>query len=364
LESYTDDQLWKIVNQYIGQDGYIDTKKVIITFAEVDNVITDPDTFDNVIGSDSLISLQNQYIILEKYTLDQGQDDYRYVTNNSKVIILPTAPSSFSNYADGQYFYFVDTDYVAKLNSSTSSLTPTLDYKVFVGRSNLKFQYRHNASEANRIDPGVSNIMDVFVLTMGYDILFRQWLNNVVLVKPLPPSTDELNNTFAPKLNLIKSISDEIIYHPAKYKVLFGAKAEPHLQAQFKVIVNSSLVISDNDVKTQILTAMNAFFALDNWDFGDTFYFTEMAAYITQQLSPAIVNFVIVPTATTLASGGLFEISAGPDEIFISGATINNIDIVSAITPSIINSTGSITAVSNTVSTQSLTSSVYGTTNV
>jgi hypothetical protein len=91
---------------------------------------------------------------------------------------------------------------------------------------------------------------------------------------------------------------------------LFGAKAEPHLQAQFKVIVNSSLVISDNDVKTQILTAMNAFFALDNWDFGDTFYFTEMAAYITQQLSPAIVNFVIVPTATTLTFGGLFEISA------------------------------------------------------
>ena len=156
----------------------------------------------------------------------------------------------------------------------------------------------------------------------------------------------------------------QIIYHPAKYKVLFGAKAEPHLQAQFKVIVNSSLVISDNDVKTQILTAMNAFFALDNWDFGDTFYFTEMAAYITQQLSPAIVNFVIVPTATTLAFGGLFEISAGPDEIFISGATINNIDIVSAITPSIINSSGSITNVSNTVSTQSLTSSVYGTTNV
>jgi hypothetical protein len=168
--------------------------------------------------------------------------------------------------------------------------------------------------------------MDVFVLTIGYYTLFRQWLNKVVLIKPLPPSTDELNNKFAPKLNLIKSISDEIIYHPVKYKVLFGAKAEPHLQAQFKVIINSNLVLSDNDVKTRILTAMNSFFALNNWDFGDTFYFTEMAAYITQQLSPIIVNFVIVPTATTLAFGGLFEITAGPDEIFISGATINNID--------------------------------------
>jgi hypothetical protein len=78
LESYTFDQLWKIVNQYIGQDGYIDTKKVVLSFAEIDDIITDPDTFDNLTGSGTSISLQDQYIILEKYTVDQGQDDYRY----------------------------------------------------------------------------------------------------------------------------------------------------------------------------------------------------------------------------------------------------------------------------------------------
>lgn len=364
LDSFTFDQKWKIVNQFIGEDGYIDTKKIVVTFNDVAGVLQDPETFDKVVlSADS--TLQSRYIILEKYTVDQGHEDYRYVSNSdSKVIILETKPLTFSGYKDGQYFYFVDSDSVAKFDANTSTAVPSLDYRVFVGRDHLKFQYTHNASDVNRIDPGVSNIMDVYVLTNGYDTLFRQWLNGALSYKPLPPSTDELNNSIAPKLNLIKSISDEIIYHPVKYKVLFGPTAENHLQAQFKVITNSSLVLSDNDVKTQILAAINKFFALNNWDFGDTFYFTELASYVTQQLSPNIVNFVIVPTGNALSFGGLFEIKAGPDEIFISGATIDNIDIVSAITPSILNSTGTVSAVSNVVSSQILTSSAYGTTNV
>jgi hypothetical protein len=60
----------------------------------------------------------------------------------------------------------------------------------------------------------------------------------------------------------------------------------------------------------------------------------------------------------------LFEITAGPDEIFISGATISNIDIVPAITSSLINSLGNITLKSNAVAIQALTSSAYGSTNV
>ena len=109
---------------------------------------------------------------------------------------------------------------------------------------------------------------------------------------------------------------------------------------------------------------MNNFFALGNWDFGDTFYFTEMASYITSQVSPAIVNFVIVPAGNSLSFGGLFEITAGPDEIFISGATIDNIDIVPSITSTIINSIGNITVKSNAIAIQALTSSAYGSSNV
>ena len=366
--SYSFNQDWKIVSQFIGADGYVDTKKIVITFNDKTgtDTVNDPETFNNLaVPEDSSLAPQIRYVILEKYSVEMGQDDYRYVSNDdSKVVILSTQPKSFSNYKDGQYFYFVDIDTVAKYIASSSSIVPTLDYKVFLGRDKLKFQYTHSASESFRVDPGSSNIIDVFVLTQGYDTVFRQWLNGVVSERPLPASSDELHTNIAPKLDLIKSISDEIIYHPVKYKVLFGEKADKDLQAQFKVIVNSSLVVSDNDVKTQILAAINKFFALGNWDFGDTFYFTEMASYVTQQLSPSIVNFVIVPTGSTLAFGGLFEITAGPDEIFISGATIKNIDIVTAITPTIINSLGDVTLKSNVISRQALTSSAYGTTNV
>ena len=367
IQPFTFDQNFKVVSEFIGMDGYVDTKKIIVTFADKSNtnVVGDPDGFSNIVISPTA-NVTTQYVVLAKYTIEQGQDDYRYVDNSNNIVIILASQASlnaFSNYVNGQYFYFIDTDTVAVLNKATSTLVPSLAYKVFKGRSNLKFQYKHSASDQSRIDPGVSNIMDVFVLTVGYDRQFRQWLAGAVSTMPLPPSSDELNNALAPTLNLIKSISDEVIYHPVKYKVLFGASAAPEFKAKFKVIINPSVVISDNDVKTQILAAMDTFFALDNWNFGDTFYFTELATYVMNQLTPNITNFVIVPTGNTQSFGGLFEITAGPDELFISGATVDNIDIVTAITSTTINSLGNISITSNVVANQALTSSAYGSTN-
>ena len=134
--------------------------------------------------------------------------------------------------------------------------------------------------------------MDVFVLTKSYDITYRQWINGANIDEPLPPSSDELYNTLAPSLNLIKATSDEVVYHPVKYKILFGSAASADLRASFKVIKTSGQVISDNDVKSQVIIAINQFFALENWDFGDTFYFSELSTYVMTQLSPNISSFV------------------------------------------------------------------------
>jgi len=367
IQPFSFDQRFKIVSEFIGQDGYVDTKKIVVTFADKDgtDVVSDPDGFDNVVLS-STADPTTQYVVLEKYTVEQGQEDYRYFDNSNGTLIIlanQTAMKSFSSYTTGQYFYFIDTDTVTTLDIASSTLVPSLNYKVFLGRNNLKFQYKHSASDESRIDPGASNIMDVFVLTVGYDTQFRQWLSGAITSKPLPPSSDELNNMLAPSLNVIKSISDEIIYHPVKYKILFGDTADAPFRAKFKVIKNPSVVISDNDVKTQILAAINTFFELGNWDFGDTFYFTELSTYVLTQLTPNITNFVIVPTGNTQSFGGLFEITAAPDEIFINGATVNNIDIVTAITSTVINSLGNIAITSNVISSQALTSSAYGSSN-
>jgi hypothetical protein len=166
-----------------------------------------------------------------------------------------------------------------------------------------------------------------------------------------------LYNLLSADLNKIKSISDEIIYHPVKYKVLFGDKANQSVQATFKIVKNSEVVISDNDVKSKVLSAINEFFALENWDFGGDFYFTELSAYVMNRLAPNIVNFIIVPKQSDLTFGSLYEIRAERDQIFINGATVNNIEIISAITASKIKSSGAIASVSTVTSQQTITSS-------
>lgn len=362
-QPYTTDIKWDIVSEYVGLDGYIDTKKIIVTFADTDynGTVDNPESFLNIVSPTT--NVLTKYIILEKYTISIGQEDYRYVSNiDTKVKILQSQSDvgSLIQYRNGQYFYFIDTDVVKQLKLPSGTFTPTLDYKVYSGRDNLKFQYTHSADYDSRIDPGVSNIIDVYVLTKSYDILYRQWVSGSVINMPLPPSSAELYNTLSSNLNLIKATSDEIVYHPVNYRILFGSKATPDLQASFKVIKTQGQVISNNDIKSQVISAINEFFALENWDFGDTFYFSELSTYIMNKLSPNISSIVIVPRQGTLNFGSLFEIKSLSNQLFINGATVDDIEIITGITTSNIKSVSG-TAVDSTVSSQqAITSSLYG----
>ena len=437
INPFSVDQKWEIVSSYIGLDGYIDPKKIVITFADSDNngVVDNPELFNNIvtpyteklatgtIGTNTIVidtaigivvgmsvegtgiganatvlsygnviigdetkvrvvlsainasTIDNSiafklatYIVEEKYNISAGQEDYRYVSNfDSKVIVLDTDPGVTINTipvqyrVEGQYFYFIDSKVVKKLTGST--LIPTLDYKVYLGRDKLKFQYIHSADHDTRIDPSASNIMDVYMLTKTYDIEYRRWISGSLSTKPLPMSSDELYNLVAPSLNLIKTTSDEIIYHPVTYKVLFGELASEELQASFQVIKNPGQVISDNDVKSKVITAINQFFAVDNWDFGDTFYFTELSTYIMTETAPYVASIVIVPRKSGLSFGNLFEIKSASDELFISGATVNDIDIVSGLTPSAMKSIEGTAVGTSVLSQQNVTSSTYGVSN-
>jgi hypothetical protein len=118
---------------------------------------------------------------------------------------------------------------------------------------------------------------------------------------------------------------------------LFGAKADVQFRAQFKVVKNPNKTISDNDLKVRIVSAINEFFAVDGWDFGDKFYFSELATYVINSVSPDVSNFVIVPRQSTQEFGSLFEIQSRQDEIFTNAATVDDIVIVTGITASEIN---------------------------
>jgi hypothetical protein len=360
--AFTVDKKWEVAREFIGADGYIDTKKIEITFndSDDDGVVDDPTLFTQIVApTNTAIPVEQRHVILEKYVISQGQEDYRYIANtNNKVVFAQTESAiNLNNYQDGQVFYFIDSQLVKKFNKARGSvLEVTLDYQVNQGRDNLRFQYIHNADYEARIDPGITNIIDLFVLTRQYDTNFRQWISGSIVDEPLPPSTDALSNLLSSELNKIKSVSDEVIYHPVKYKILFGNKASIDVQASFKVIKNTEIVISDNDVKSKVLTAISEFFELENWEFGDNFYFSELAAYVMKELSPNIVNFIIVPRRENLKFGSLFEIRSEKDQIFINGATVDDIEIISAITASKINSAGQIALPNTSMNIQSINS--------
>jgi hypothetical protein len=118
---------------------------------------------------------------------------------------------------------------------------------------------------------------------------------------------------------------------------LFGAKASPELQATFKVVKNTNTGITDSELRSRILSYINNFFATANWDFGETFYFTELATYIQQSMTPYVSSIIIVPNSSNQVYGSLQQITSLPNEILISAATVDNIEIISSITAAQLN---------------------------
>lgn len=349
------DRKWQIINNHVGSDGYVDNKKIQLTFSDSDDdgIVDNPELFEEFVPS--VVVHDNGtaigYIVEESYISDE-LNDYRLSSGND-VIFTTTDITDLSSYPitipPTQYFYNTNTNVVTEVHEigGIRLLVATLDRKVYLGKNNIKFQYIHNADNESRIDPGLSNIIDIYVLTKKYDTIYRQWLNGSITKQPLPPSTDALHSMMSTSLNKIKSINDEVIYHPVKFKVLFGQKASSDVRATFKIVKNNEMAISDNDIKSRVLTAINTFFNLENWDFGDKFYFSELIAYTMNRVSPYLVNFIIVPKMSELTFGSLYEINAEKDEIFINGATIDDIEIITAVTASKIKSAGSI-AIDNT----------------
>lgn len=197
----------------------------------------------------------------------------------------------------------------------------------------LNFQWRHYAESDHRLDPCTTNIIDVFVLTTAYDTSVRQWVTNgaVLANLPAPPTELDLSIAFS-ALEEFKMFSDSIIWRPVSYKFLFGNGADTNLQAQLKVVRLVNASVSDGQIQADVITAINTFFAVSNWDFGESFFYTELAAYIHQQMVGLISSVVLVPLAADAAFGDGFEIACAPNEIFLSTATVANVVIIGSNT--------------------------------
>jgi len=351
---------WQVVDVVTEADGFQDNRKVKVGFfdADDDGVVDNPELFD--IFVEPTLSESTKFVFFEKYTSYDNIERFRpYASTNFVVAENETDINlNTSTYTDGQLFYFYDSaeDVIKSYSSTTNTLSTTTDYVARRGRSSINFQYKHHAGQETRIDPSVSNIVDVYLLERTYDNLFRIWLQEGGS-KPTVSTADQLRINYSGTLNPLKSLSDQIIYHPVKYKILFGSNAEEQLQATFKVVKNPKTNVSDAVIKTRVISAINEFFALDNWDFGDTFYFTELAAYIHNELAPDLLTAVIVPNQSGQGFGSLFQLDSAADEIFISGATVDDVSIITALGANQLAASGTVVTSTSTATTNTTTGS-------
>lgn len=325
-----DDYYWSFVRPFTYADGFIEPRRVQITFRDndADGVPDDPDIFDKIVDP---AALEPGSSITERYVYQQRivQNDYEYYVPTTNVI-------TFALYTDINVTTLAEDEIGFAINNNTFYtndgliIVPITDgsYKAFVGRQLLNYQWKHYAPSDHRIDPAITNIIDVYTLTENYYQSVQNWVRSINRdAFPVPPTSDDLRTQFV-DLEKSKMMTDEIIWHSAKFKLLFGDGATEDLKAQFKVIKVPGTTLTDNEIKQRVLSAINEFFAVDNWSFGENFYYTELAAYIHQQLATVVASVVIVPLVESSKFGELFVVRSEPDELFLSTAAISDIIIV------------------------------------
>jgi hypothetical protein len=212
-------------------------------------------------------------------------------------------------------------------------------YKRHRGRYPMNFAWFHFTPRLNLIDPAASNIIDMYIVTRGYYLELRRWVEGRTSVRPTAPTPLELRNTYNELLNN-KMISDTVILHPGDFKILFGSKSTAALQARFSVI-RPALTgnLTDNEVKVRIVNAIRRYFDINDWEFGETFYFTELAAAIHTDLGPEIDSIVLVPIESSNQFGDMFQVMARENELFIPDISTADIEIVQSYTPETIRQT-------------------------
>ena len=332
-----------------GTNDLVECPQKLITASEPctdtnrDGVPDNPDVFTEIVqpsvdNLDKLVFFSRSNVTSQYQTLVP-------IAPGGVIVLYPTQGDITGNwnlYDDGQVFYaytdvkfyvlsvqVIDQLEVRRLISSEVGET----FVLYQGRGNLYFQYRHASPGNRRIDPSPNNIIDTYLLEQTYADAYQAWIRDVSgkLAEPTAPTTEQLSQNYS-TLNNFKAISDTLVFNSAKFKPVFGKGAPSVLQATFKVVKNVNVNISDNEIKVKVIDAVNTYFDITNWDFGESFYFSELSAYLHQTLVPNVSSVIIVPNSTDLSFGQLYQINAEPEEIIISTATVDNVQIISAVT--------------------------------
>ena len=336
----TGDTRLRIIGQPVQTDGYVDDFQVLVGFEDTDSdgVPDNPDFFNDIVAPDinpntKLVFLQStiDFDNLQRYLLvEQGIVNSNYPTLADIELVK-------LSYVEGQVFYAYEDQLFYSLSidlvTGVRTLVLRTDFIAKVGRQGLYFQYRHNSPLTSRLDPGSTNIIDLYVVTLEYYTSYQNWIKDSTntVQKPTPPTIDQLTTDYA-GLQDFKMISDNVIVNSVEFQPLFGAKAPKELQATIKVIKAENSNASVSEIKNLVVANIDAYFSIDKWNFGDTFYFSELAAYLHSQIGDIVSSVVLVPLNQQKYFGDLYEIRSAPNQIFVNAATVSNIEVIQALT--------------------------------
>lgn len=334
-----------IIGQTIESDGYVNDFEVEIAATDVNNkqLILNPDYFYDITGVVNNQTNFGKYVFFELIEdavnlsrlqlVPYGDIIFQYQTKDQIELIKYEYPVGQVFYAYGEdVFYASEQDPTVRTPSFTLVIQPQYSYEF--GRQGISYQYRHNSNNTTRIDPATTNIIDLYVVTQSYYTAYQNYIQDTTNTIPEPsrPTINELTASYG-KVNAYKMFSDSVILNSVVFKPLFGPKAAPALRGTIKVIKNNTTSASDSEIRSAVLSSMNDYFNINNWSFGDTFYFSELSAYLHNQLGDLISSAVLVPNNPNEKFGTLYEIKSLPYEIFVNGATSNDVVVIAALTP-------------------------------
>lgn len=355
IESQSDNS-WIITFRTKDLTAY--SEEIIFTSTNGEDKVITYDTLnsnrDNIvilkanIGSDGNTLDENKnFFVLNGKTFDKGIK--KGICDFNSLSILPTdedengIPDTISlDYiiSNNSYVYFYRQDInspwefvpfrpdiVADWQADQSNPKEDRLWKRESGVEGLNFLWLHRTPRYHLIDPSATNIIDSFIITRGYYSNVKEWLNGRLENKPIPPSSFELKSTFGDLIES-KMISDTLILQPGNIKPIIGPKAERTLQARIKIVKSPNSVSSNNKIKNDIVTVVNRFFNINSWNFGQPFYFTELASVIHNELASEIESVVLVPKSPDNSFGDLFEIIAEEDEILQPSISVDDVELV------------------------------------
>lgn len=317
--SFKNDINFYIDSNYSYTDGYIEPKRVKLKY-QTNNVDGSPD------NPESFLSILNMsgnvdYVFHKKYVDDNGYETW-ILTDD--VVVAPNT---------GSVIYTPGTNINNGTFVSTDDNYDITDYIVNYGNKDVSFKWKHLAGINQRIDPAVSNIIDVFVLTNGYYNEMLSWRETNYSLTSIPnaPTEIDLELEFS-SIEDYKMFSDEIIWRPAKFKFIGGSNADADMQFKILAVPLPGTKYSNGEIKANILSAINTYFDVSSWDFGETFYASELIGYLHQQLLNSISSVVLVPNGSDQKFGNLFQIPANNDELFFPTLTVDDIEIITSLT--------------------------------